>query len=317
MPTKKPSFHIYEDGDDNEPQRYDDDVLCSPYRPSPATCGPFCPGCIHCGNLLKVASPQEPGALANNMVTHQVKSTLASDPIFQTSYHNGLHLTTSTSDTLYQIPSNNVSLASTSSGKESINTTDSATALAPPPPAPPPPPNEPQTPTSKHIRFHPSTTSTPIRPTSQHFPRARSPPLNGGKHLFHSPTRDLVDQQRKSKVSRATVKAQQLFRNSKSPSLTGSQDSLLPFYPANVGQKSSPRSYQPTTRTHAEKLRAALACPVDELPQLKPKSPKMNPLKNKVGKLWRKVQVDRNELIDMRSMILIFSNSINLRNPWS
>ncbi|KAA8569555.1 hypothetical protein EYC84_001173 [Monilinia fructicola] len=137
-----------------------------------------------------------------------------------------------------------------------------------------------QTATSKHIRFHPSTATSPVRPILEHSLKNESPFSTSSKDLYHSPTRDLVDQQRSLKVRQPVVETRQPSRHSKSPSLTGSQDSLIPVSAARtpVGQKRGKRVSQVAARTHAEKLRAALACPVDELPQIKANTSLRKPL---------------------------------------
>ncbi|KAB8295211.1 hypothetical protein EYC80_007131 [Monilinia laxa] len=192
----------------------------------------------------------------------------------------------SISDELIQVSSNNESLDSASSEESrSAKTTDAAISVSQPH-------YNHQTPTSKHIRSHQSTTTSPVRPTPQSSLKNESPFSTSSKDLYHSPTRDLVDQQRSLKVYQPVVKSRQPSRHSKSPSLTGSQDSLIPVSAARtlVGQKRSHRVSQAAARTHAEKLRAALACPVDELPQIKAKSQTKNPLKKKMESLWRKIQ---------------------------
>ncbi|KAG4033804.1 hypothetical protein MFRU_004g03070 [Monilinia fructicola] len=277
MINNKQPIRVHEDSVDNQdPTHVDENRDCNCGRPSSlcekgcttqAPCSIFCTGCQHCGNFLSDPLRKESSILADGLTLHPTKSESISDGLFQVSF-------------------NKESLDSARNEENrSARTTDAVVSVSQPH-------YNHQTATSKHIRFHPSTATSPVRPILEHSLKNESPFSTSSKDLYHSPTRDLVDQQRSLKVRQPVVETRQPSRHSKSPSLTGSQDSLIPVSAARtpVGQKRGKRVSQVAARTHAEKLRAALACPVDELPQIKAKSHRKNPMKKKMGSLWRKIQ---------------------------
>ncbi|ESZ98458.1 hypothetical protein SBOR_1120 [Sclerotinia borealis F-4128] len=219
--------------------------------------------------MFEDSDNSEPGILMGNEEIHATKSASAS-----------------ASESLFQIPSSNESVASTGSEEvRSLDTTNVTISVSPPHCS------------CEHIllsnnEYQSTTTTTSVGSTPKRLLNNKSSSLTGSQHPYQSPTRDFADQQHSSRASRTVVRSHQPSHNSKSPSLTGSQDSLIPVSPARilVDLPRNTRASQPVLRTHAEKLRAALACPIDELPQAKLKSPKKTPLKKKMGSLWRKVQ---------------------------
>ncbi|TEY84251.1 hypothetical protein BOTCAL_0018g00280 [Botryotinia calthae] len=264
MPNKKPKkpFQVYEDRDATKPEFCSGDFLCSLCFKDSTTLGPCtacCKGCPNCGTLLSESLKRKQSALTEDMVVHLTKSEL-------------------TTNSPFQISSNGESLATTGSS-QSIGTTD-ATKSSPPP----------------HIYerglppdngYQASIPTTPTR--SQYVSKNNSPALPSRHSEFRSP---ISQQQRSPHVSQRVIQTRQPSRDSKSLSLTGSQDSLIPIPPVVtlISQQRSPKASQKSIRTHADKLRAALACPVDELPQMKYKSSKKTPLRKKIGLLFRRVQ---------------------------
>ncbi|KAF7920852.1 uncharacterized protein EAE98_008881 [Botrytis deweyae] len=266
MPNKKHKkpFRVYEDHDATKPEYCTGGFLCSLCFKDSTTLGPCtacCKGCPNCGTLLSESLKQEQGALNEDEVLHLTKSE-------------------STTNSLLQIPSNGESLT-TKASSQSISTRDATKSSSSPPcyicehGVSPDNGNQTYTPT------------TSIR--SQHVSKNNSPALHGRHSEFHSP---ISQQQISPYVSPRAMPNNQSFRNSKSLSLTGSQDSLIPISPAgtHTGQHRSPKASQYGVRTHADKLRAALACPVDELPQIKYKPSKRTPLRKKIGLLLRRVR---------------------------
>ncbi|KAF5873125.1 uncharacterized protein Bfra_008402 [Botrytis fragariae] len=260
MPNKKhkKSFHVYEDHDATKPEYCTGDFLCSLCFKDSTTLGPCtacCKGCPNCGTLLSESLKREQDA-----VVHLTKSE-------------------STTNSLFQIPSNSGTLT-TKASSQSISTRDATKSSSPPSyicERGLPPDNGYQT----------SIPTTPIR--SQYISKNNSPALPGRHSEFHSP---ISQQQRSPHISPRVMLNHQPSRNSKSLSLTGSQDSLIPISPAGtyIGQQRSPKASQYGIRTHADKLRAALACPIDELPQIKYKPSRKTPLRKKIGLLLRRFQ---------------------------
>ncbi|TGO24418.1 hypothetical protein BPAE_0103g00190 [Botrytis paeoniae] len=260
MPNKKHKkpFHVYEDHDATEPEYCTGDFLCSLCFKDSTTLGPctaYCKGCPNCGTLLSESLKREKDA-----VVHLTKSE-------------------SKTNSLFQIPSNGETLT-TKASSQSISTRDATKSSSP----------------LSYIRerglppdngYQTSIPTTPIR--SQYVSKNNSPALPGRHSEFYSP---ISQQQRSPYVSPRVIPNHKPSRNSKSLSLNGSQDSLIPISPAgtHTGQQRSPKASQYGIRTHADKLRAALACPVDELPQIKYKPSRKTPLRKKIGLLLRRVQ---------------------------
>ncbi|KAJ8067379.1 hypothetical protein OCU04_004730 [Sclerotinia nivalis] len=171
----------------------------------------------------------------------------------------------STSDLLFQVSANNESSNTTNSSQpRSISTTNATTSSSLQIPC-----NDEQV-TPSRLRY---------------------------QSLYYPPTKNLVDQQHSSEASQPAMQTHHPYHDIKSPSLTGSQDSLIANSPTKPlgDQKRSHRVSKTALRTHAEKLRAALACPVDELAPVKPMSSKKAPLKNKIESFWRKMKHEVNE----------------------
>ncbi|TGO57528.1 hypothetical protein BOTNAR_0199g00190 [Botryotinia narcissicola] len=265
MPNKKHKkpFQVYEDHDATKPEYCTGDFLCSLCFKDSTTLGPCtacCKGCPNCGTLLSESLKQEQGALTEDAVLHLTKSE-------------------STTNLLLQIPSIGESLT-TKASSQSIGTRDATKSSISPSDiceSGIPSDNANQT----------STPTTPIR--SQYVSKNNSPALHGYHNEFHSP---ISQQQRSPYVSPRVMLNHQPSRNSKSLSLTGSQDSLIQISPAgtHIGQQGSLKASQYGIRTHADKLRAALAYPVDELPQIKYKPSRKTPLRKKIGLLLRRFQ---------------------------
>ncbi|APA11611.1 hypothetical protein sscle_08g063810 [Sclerotinia sclerotiorum 1980 UF-70] len=170
----------------------------------------------------------------------------------------------STSDLLFQVPANNESSNATKASQaQSFRTMDAATS-------------------SSFSKIYDDENVTPSKQRYQ--------------SLYHSSTKGLFDQQNSSEASEPAMQTHQPYHNIKSPSLTGSQDSLIAISPTRPlrDEQRSRRVSKAALRTHAEKLRAALACPVDELAPGKPTSSKKAPLKNKIESLWRKMKHEVN-----------------------
>ncbi|QSZ36696.1 hypothetical protein DSL72_006577 [Monilinia vaccinii-corymbosi] len=300
MAHEKLQFGVYEDGVDNRPpfHMYADldcncgDLwsLCQKGCTAPAPGSIPCPGCSHCSNLIPGALRQESTISTGDVPVHPTKPAAMSD-------------------TLFQISSNDKGFPSVGSEEVALDRTTDATILVSQPH------HNHQSPTSEQNQFHTSATTTPVRSTFQPSLINESSASTGGQDLYHSPTRDLVDQQRRSRVSQPVLKTCQPSHHSKSPSLTGSQDSLIPASATRklVGQQRDHRASQPAVKTHAEKLRAALACPVDELSQVKAQPQTKTPLKKKMGSLWRKIQARGNDEVNTRMGILSLPNRKNLK----
>lgn len=253
---KRVPFYVYEDTDDKEQQDRNDESLCSPR----------CHGCSYCSKLLRGSLKRQSDIITNNSELRSTNSGLISDSLFQTSSTNESS-TTMNSQQSRSISTTNATKSSSPLSGINVGTTFSD--------------NESQK------------TTTPFRPPP--LPPRKSPASSSRQNLFYSPTRDLVNQQRSSRSPRYDMRAQQSSSHSNSSSLTGSQDSVIPLSPLKtpVGKR-SPRESPRGVRTHADKVRAALACPVHELPGVKYKSPKKTSLRKKVGLLWEKVQVQWN-----------------------
>ncbi|KAF7954554.1 hypothetical protein EAE96_005674 [Botrytis aclada] len=287
MPNKKHKkpFHVYEDHETTKPEYCTGDFLCSlcfKDSTTPGPCTACCKGCPNCGTLLSESLKREQGALIEDAALHLTKSE-------------------STTNSLFQVPSNGESLT-TKASSQSISTRDANKSS----PAP----------TSMCERGLPPDngyqTSIPTTPTrSQYVSKNNSPALPGRRSEFHSP---ISQQQHSSYVSPRVMPNHQASRNSKSPSLTGSQDSLIPISPAGtlMGQQRNPKAFQYGIRTHADKLRAALACPVDELPQIKYKPSKKTPLRKKIGLLLKRVQYKFEKPLVTSNHQLIKSNDDDL-----
>ncbi|CAD6444655.1 1503bbe2-17ec-440e-9eef-50274551dca6 [Sclerotinia trifoliorum] len=170
----------------------------------------------------------------------------------------------STSDLLFQVSANNeISNATNGSQPQSIRTINAATSSS----------------------FSKLCDDENVTPSKLRY-----------QTLYHLSTRGPFDQQHSSEASEPAMQTQQPYHNINSPSLTGSQDSLIAISPTRPlrDQQRSRRASKAALRTHAEKLRAALACPVDELAPEKPMSSKKAPLKNKIESLWRKMKHEVN-----------------------
>ncbi|TGO90622.1 hypothetical protein BPOR_0057g00190 [Botrytis porri] len=265
MPNEKHEkpFHVYEDHDATKPEYCTGDFLCSLCFKDSTTLGPCtacCKGCPKCGTLLSESLKQEQSAFPEDAVVHLTKSE-------------------STTNSLFQIPSNGESLT-TKASSQSIRNGDAIKSSSLPPyicerGLPP------------DDGYQTSIPTTPIR--SQYVSKNYSPAFSARHSEFHSP---ISQHQCSPYVSPRAIPIRQPSRDSKSLSLTGSQDSLIPLSPAGTltGQQRSLKASSYGVRTHADKLRAALACPVDELPQIKFKPSRKTPLRKKLGLLLRRVQ---------------------------
>ncbi|KAF7861450.1 hypothetical protein EAF04_008015 [Stromatinia cepivora] len=223
----------------------------------------LCPLCIEGSTAHGICSPKCQGCPeCCNLLRERLKQepgVLTDDAV--------VHFTksASTSDLLFQVSANNESSNTTDSGqRQSISTTNATTS-----------------------------SSFSILCNDEHV----APSRLRYQSLYYSSTKDLVDQQHSSEASQPAMQTHQPYHDIKSPSLTGSQDSLIAISPTRPlgDQQRSHRVSKTALRTHAEKLRAALACPVDELASVKPVSSKKTPLKNKIESFWRKMKHEVNE----------------------